>query len=77
MKQYRFDYHSEDGFLERGFEEAETIEEAEKKIRERCRICRWSFDEGTIKEIESSTAVKDYTDALFEQALSFSIFGEE
>lgn len=76
MKNYRYDYHNAYGFLERDFIEAENLEEAEKEIRERCRIFRRSLDEGTIKEVASKTAAKDNTNALFEQALSMSIFGE-
>lgn len=79
MKQYMFDYRNEYGLVSRWWIEAENQEDVEKKAMEKSKWFRGSLIEGSVKEVQSETATKDNTDALFEQhAMSFvSGFGEE
>jgi hypothetical protein len=59
MKQFYYDYHSEIGFLNRAWIEAESAEEAEKIARQRCGK-RCKYDEGSLTEIKNQNAVNEF-----------------
>ena len=59
MKQFYYDYHSEIGFLNRAWIEAESVEEAEKIARQRCGK-RCEYIEGSVKEVDNPNAVNEF-----------------
>ena len=65
MKQYRYDYHSKEGWLNRAWIDAENDDHAMTKALEECRMWGREFLKGSLKEV-GGTAVKDFTDAGFE-----------
>ena len=70
-KQYRYDYHSADGWLNRSWLDAENDDQAMAKALDECRWFKREFLKGSLKEIEKHSA-KEHTDAMFEQhAMSF------
>lgn len=75
MKSYRFDYHSQLGWLNRHWVEATDYEDAEKKAAALCNMLGWEIVKNSLKVVDNSSAAKEFVNDAFEQACLSDVAG--